>query len=265
MHCPAGRCLAALALLTLAGACGGDDSTGEPLDQLSDWGLFEGPGADAAPSDGVVLYDVISPLFMDHAFKDRYIALPPGERMEYRAEGPWGMPPGTVIVKSFGYPLDARDPSLGRRLLETRLLVLGEDGWTPWVYVWNEEQTRASRTVAGARVPVTWIDEEGVEQTLRYRVPNTNQCEGCHGGDEPMELLGPRTAQMDRDHDYGAGPTNQIDHFAALDMFAEPPAPPAERDRFEHPFDDGGDLDARARAYLDSNCAHCHQIGRAHV
>src|SRR5690606_327413 len=93
-----------------------------------------------------------------------------------------------------------------------------------------------------------------------YRVPNVVECANCHGGTEEVTPIGPRTAQMDRAHDYGAGPVNQIDHLASLGWFSEPP--PAERRRLADPFGDG-DLESRARAYLDANCAHCHREGGA--
>jgi hypothetical protein len=47
---------------------------------------------------------------------------------------------------------------------------------------------------------------------------NTNQCHDCHGKPEQTLLLGPRTRQLDRDFDFGAGPENQLDHMAALGL-----------------------------------------------
>jgi uncharacterized repeat protein (TIGR03806 family) len=243
--------LVSVAVLLALSCSGGDDAESAPA-TLAEWGLFEGPTAGAAPAEGVEPYDVIAALFMDHALKHRYMAVPEGEVIAYRDDAPWQMPLGTVIVKAFGYPIDARDPSLGERLVETRLLVREETGWRAYVYVWNDAQNEAMHARAGARVDVEWIDEAGAAQMLRYRVPNVNQCEGCHGGDGPIELLGVRTRQLDRD--------GQIERLASLGLFDRAPTAVADRPRFEDPFG-SGDIAARARAYLDANCAHCHREG----
>lgn len=244
--------VAALALLLAA--CGEEE---HPPEKLSAWGLFE-DGAAQLPAEGVVPYTIISPLFSDYSEKHRFIRLPEGGRITYTAEGDWMFPTGTVIVKTFGFLHDMRDPSVGERLVETRLLVLEEDDeWHPYVYLWDEEMKDATLHQSGARVNVAWIHTDGEARTLEYRVPNAIQCANCHGGREPTSPIGPRTVQMDRDFDYGDGPVNQIDHFASLGWFDAPPPPASERQRLVDPFGDG-DLDARARSYLDANCAHCH-------
>lgn len=233
-----------------------------PPEHLSAWGLFEDPAAQV-PVEGVVPYELISPLFSDYAAKHRFIRLPEGGRITYTDRGDWVYPTGTVIVKTFGFLHDLRDPSAGERIIETRLLVLEDDGeWHSYVYLWNDEQTDAVLTQIGARVDVEWIHRDGEPRTLEYRVPNAVQCVNCHGGREAPTPIGPRTEQVDRDFDYGHGPVNQIDHLASLGWFAEEPPPAAERQRLVDPFGDG-DLDARARSYLDANCAHCHNASGA--
>jgi uncharacterized repeat protein (TIGR03806 family) len=245
-----------LLLAALLAACGGD---GAP-ETLAGWALFD-DAAGTVPAAGVIPYDVNAALFMDDASKHRYVRVPDGMTIGYRDDGVWEFPEGTALVKSFGYLADMRDPSLGERLLETRLLVLEGGEWVSYIYRWNDAQTEATRVRGGARVPVTWIDEDGAMQSLTYRVPNEAQCEGCHGDQDPVHPLGPKTAQLDRLHDYGALPVNQIDHFASLGLLDRAPPPEADRVRFPEPFGDDPDLDRRARAYLDANCAHCHRDG----
>jgi uncharacterized repeat protein (TIGR03806 family) len=242
-------------LLLAVGGCGGEDAP----DTLARWALFD-DAARQAPAAGVVPYEVVSELFMDHAEKHRFLSVPGGETISYADDGVWGLPVGTILIKTFGYTIDLRDPSLGERLLETRLLVHEEGGWQPYVYLWDEAQSGTTRVRAGARVPVEWIDATGATQSLTYRVPNEAQCEGCHGGGLPVAPLGPKTLQLDRDYDYGSGPVNQIDHLASLGLFDATPPPAASRVRFEDPFGTG-DVELRARAYLDANCAHCHREG----
>lgn len=228
-----------------------------PYPLLSQYGLFTGNGSTQEPATDVIPYEVISTLFADFSHKRRFLRVPAGGTIGYEAEKPWRFPEGTIVVKTFSYFDDFRNPALGEQLLETRLLIKTASDWTVHTYVWNAEQTEAVRKVAGAKVNASWIDDAGTAHALEYRVPNSNQCLGCHGEAGRTDLLGPRTRQMNRDHDYGAGPENQIDHFAALGLFDVAPPPFADRQTLADPLG-SGPLDARARSYLDANCAHCH-------
>ena len=78
------------------------------------------------PAEGVIPYDLNSALFSDYAEKFRFVKLPPGTHATYRDADAFEFPVGTVIAKTFAYPRDARDPSKGRRLIETRLLTAEE-------------------------------------------------------------------------------------------------------------------------------------------
>jgi uncharacterized repeat protein (TIGR03806 family) len=233
-----------------------------PYAKLSDYGFFQGNGASQTPRAGVVPFAVNAPLFADFAAKHRFIVLPPGGKITYADTEKWVFPVGTIIVKTFSFVHDMRDPSLGERLIETRLLVHATEGWTPYVYVWNDEQTEATLFNVGARVPVSWVDEQGNPQANEYRVPNTNQCLDCHGVRGTTNLLGLRTRQMNHLFDYGAGPENQIDHMVSLAMFDGDVPPSAERQTFPDPYDpQAGTVEMRARAWLEANCSHCHRPG----
>ena len=69
--------------------------------------------------------------------------------------------------------------------------------------------------------------------------------------------LGPRTRQLNRTHDYGSGPENQLTHLASLHLFDGALPDPAGLERLSDPLGTAPVAD-RARAYLDANCAHCH-------
>lgn len=258
-----------LLLLAALAACGGmeaaapDAGPGEiPYAKLSDYGFFEGNGASQQPKPGVVPFEVNAPLFSDFAAKHRFIVLPPGGKIAYSDIDKWVFPVGTIIIKTFAFEHDLRNPSLGERVIETRLLVNRDTGWTPYVYLWNDAQTEATLYVVGARVNVTWIDDSGVQQSNEYRVPNTNQCLDCHGIVGQTNIIGLRTRQQNRLHDYGGGPENQIDHMAALGMFAGPVPPAAGRQTLPNPYDAAsGTVETRARAWLEANCSHCHRPG----
>ncbi len=89
---------------------------------ISGFNLFADPVAQI-PNAGLYPFDINTPLFSDYAVKDRFIFLPEGAAMTYREDGPFDLPVGAALVKSFSFLRDFRDPSLGRRLIETRLLI----------------------------------------------------------------------------------------------------------------------------------------------
>ncbi|MCZ7683212.1 MAG: hypothetical protein M5U28_32185 [Sandaracinaceae bacterium] len=179
---------AAIAALALcAASCEGGTY---PPERLSAWGLFA-DGAAQRPVEGVVPYEIISPLFSDYAAKHRFIRIPEGESIGYTAQGDWVFPAGTVLVKTFGFLRDLDDPSAGEHVVETRLLVLEDDGeWHPYVYLWDEDTSDAVLTQVGARVDVAWTHTDGAVRELEYRVPNAVQCANCHGGRDPVSPSG---------------------------------------------------------------------------
>lgn len=229
-----------------------------PPREVSAFGLF----ADTAgqiPVEGVIPYDVNSPLFSDYAAKHRFVKLPKGAQAEYREDGPFEFPVGTVIAKSFGYWADMRDPSKGERLIETRILVHTADGWVGLPYVWNGDATEAKLAVAGARIPVKWIHTDGGERSLNYVVPNMNQCKQCHENSGAMRPIGPGASQLNRPFSYSTGEENQLTYWTRHGALAGAPGTPEHAPRlaqWDNPA--SGTVDERARAYLEINCAHCH-------
>jgi uncharacterized repeat protein (TIGR03806 family) len=232
---------------------------GAPYETLSEWSLFI-DGAAQTPAPRVVPYDVISPLFSDYTTKLRFMWIPEGTTIGFEPETAWRFPEGSILVKTFAYLKDERDPGLGRRLLETRLLVHEPGGFVSHTYVWNEEQTEALRMIAGTTLPSTWIDASGATRSNDYGVPNTNECQECHGEAPQTDTMGGLTRQLDRDFDYGSGAENQIDRLAALGWLDSAPPAAGERERLVDPFGSAPLLD-RVRSYLDANCGHCHTEG----
>jgi uncharacterized repeat protein (TIGR03806 family) len=272
--------LRALALATLLlPACSSSDTTGggggggspivtvtptpapegSPYATLDEWHLFTDAHAQT-PAEGVIPYDVIAPLFSDYTAKQRFLWLPKGAKIGWHDTDLWNIPVGAILIKTFAYPIDARDPAKGQRMLETRLLVHeSSSGWVGHTYEWDAEQKKATRKVAGDTIDMTWIDEQGKEQKNAYDVPNTNVCQECHGKTGKTSSLGGRARQWNRDHDYGNGPENQIDHLAALGLLDVAPPAAAQRQTLTDPFG-AGDAGERGRSYLDANCSHCHGV-----
>jgi uncharacterized repeat protein (TIGR03806 family) len=232
---------------------------GQPWETLEEWHLFADAPAQK-PANRVIPYDVISELYADDAVKHRFLHVPAGSQIAFQSTRVWRFPRGSILVKTFAYPRDQRDPALGERLLETRLLILGPEGWAAETYVWDEDQTRAVRETEGTTLDVSLIDVAGSHRSHPYGVPTTEQCSECHGTGPQLNTLGGRTRQLDRDFDFGQGPENQIDHLAARGLLDPAPPPAAQRQRMVDPFG-AAPLGERARSYLDANCGHCHATG----
>lgn len=231
---------------------------------LDEWDLFADPTTQT-PKDDVIAYEVSAPLFTDYATKHRFLYVPPGEGCEvgYDATEKWSFPRGTVLVKTFAYPVDEGDPGLGEQLIETRLLVNeGSSGWRPLVYQWNDEGTEATLNLVGDVVSVSYTLEDDTQRDIPlYLVPPVENCKDCHDISGDIEPLGPSSPMLDVANDYGAGPENQIDFMhERFDLFDRAPDAIASRLVYPDPFEVGGpnsDTD-KARAYMQSNCGHCH-------
>ena len=227
---------------------------------LSAWGQLTVGEDGLQPTNGVTAYELNAPLFSDYAAKLRTVWSLEGEAVA-DANGDLQFPVGTVITKTFYYggeadavhvALDSDQRSIGlseHRLIETRLLVHRKDGWHAVSYLWNDDQTEASLKRTGAVVPLTLTSGER-EDRFAYIVPNENQCAACHASDtrtDAIHPLGPTLAQLNRG--------TQLAEWKSAGLLAGGQTSRAPQTAW-------GDLSAplneRARSYLASNCAHCH-------
>lgn len=226
---------------------------------LSQYGFFSGRVSDLTPAPGVIPYELNSPLFTDYAYKARFVKLPDGATVPYNAEEVLDFPVGTTIIKTFFFPNDATKPEKGRRLLETRLLIHEEAGWKALAYHWKEDQSDAVLEVAGGTTDIKWVNEAGQKQKFTYVMPNLNQCKGCHSWDGAMRPIGPSARQLNGDLDYGSGLQNQLMHWTESGILTGLPEDHTEIPRIAVWNDpQSGSVAERARAWLDINCAHCH-------
>lgn len=224
--------------------------------RLSAYNLFADPVAQI-PNEGLIGYDIVSPLFSDYAMKDRFIYLPDGAAMVFKEWEAFELPVGAAMVKTFSYPEDFREPDKDIRLIETRLMIHTEKGWKGAAYVWNDEQTDADLKVAGKKIPLEWTHYDGSRRSTNYLVPNMNECRFCHRATGTVGPLGPKARQLNRFLETENGRVNQLEHWKAIGILDGLP----ESDdvpRMAAWSHASGELDARAAAYLDINCAHCH-------
>ena len=271
--------VAALFLLFCLAGCGAADrvvslhASDSPPALLSDWGILLASGGQLELTDGVTPYELNTPLFSDYALKLRTIWMPAGLSAQYDATQEFDFPVGTIISKTFHYrkasdwsldnfrveitqqvALASADEALDLDeyvLLETRLLVRYEDGWRGYPYVWNATQTDATLEIAGD-VRVIELRGANKEQRINYIVPDANQCSGCHTPNHSageLRPLGPKAWQLNRSYSWWGDDDNQIAHWSRNGLLQAAPDMPATVI---------ASLQQRSRAYLDANCAHCH-------
>lgn len=222
--------------------------TGDALPRtLSEFRFFM-DGIGQTPNDRVTPYTLNTPLFTDFAVKNRFAYVPEGQTATYNAGGVFEFPVGSALIKSFGYPADFRNADSEIRWIETRLLLRRESGWIALPYIWNAAGSDAVLARAGRRLPASWIDAAGRSQEISYRVPNQNQCKSCHSLNDEIAPIGPSARNLNNGERLAQWVNRSI-----LDRVSDSaPRIPVWDDEHD------GTLDERARAYLDVNCAHCH-------
>lgn len=213
--------------------------------------------ANLIPAKGVNLLELSSTLFTDYAEKQRLIRLPKGQKLVIKGNGLPEFPEGTVLAKTFYYLKDKSDPASGRQILETRILLLKNGIWNAGTYQWNAAQTRAVYISASASVKVNWRTEDGTIRKIAYHIPGQQECVSCHRSNDQVIPIGPKAMNLNRNVMRNGQEINQLtdlQHRNLLSFTVSPSAIPAL------PFaaDTTLSLERRARAYLEINCAHCH-------
>lgn len=226
----------------------------DPPALLSQTGTFTNLTS-LTPRAGLIPYTVNAPLWTDGADKLRWIALPNDgnpnsidEQIVFSENGNWVFPQGTVIVKQFNL--------LGRKM-ETRFLIHGDDGkYYGLTYRWRDDQSDADLLVDREE---DTFDIAGQQRTWTF--PSRSDCLQCHTS-STGRVLGVRTRQLNGDLFYPqTGRTaNQLVTLNQLGFLT-----PTINETLIGSYltsvplsDTSASNEHRARSYLDSNCAHCH-------
>jgi len=255
--------------------------------KLSATGLFASVAGHKLEPD-LYRYTVNAPFWSDGASKERALYLPPGTTIGLTKSNAWDLPNGTIAVKSFG--LDDGGP---RRWIETRLLVKEVNEWAGYTYRWNDAQTDADLVEkAGADVKFgdrTWRYPSRAECmvchsraagfalglcTVQMNRPGPDGVEqldalerrGWLKPDGWME--GAREAIRERGKSLGLE-GKRLDEWVTAQTATRDQRPvpattpllarsPADYPKLPDPYAPGGDVAAKARAYLHVNCATCH-------
>ena len=229
------------------------------LPKLADLKIFRGNPSDLIPNTTSHEYSLSTPLYSDYAQKFRTISLPEGAQMTYNGEGLLQFPDNTVISKTFFYYNDERDPSKGKKLLETRILIKTNGTWDMGNYLWNEDQTEAELSNEAPVIQVNWVDSSGSGQSVGYKVPFSVNCTQCHDVNNTTIPIGPKARNLN----FVYNGKNQLQYFIDKGLLSGAPAI-SEIERLPDWLDDSFTLTERAKAYMDVNCAHCHQPSGYH-
>ncbi len=221
-------------------------NSNDPIpDQLSATGCVNASNP-TLPADGLIPYDVNALFWSDGAVKERWYAIPDATTIDVSADGDWQFPVGTVLVKNF---------RLNSALIETRLFMRHTNGeWGGYTYEWNGAGTDADRVIGG---------KQATKAGQEWIYPSGAECMQCHTAAAGFSL-GLEHGQLNKDLTYpSTGQTgNQLYTADFVDLLTNPLGDvPANLPRFADPADTGETLDARARAYLHTNCAGCHRPG----
>ncbi|WP_273453885.1 PQQ-dependent sugar dehydrogenase [Nevskia ramosa] len=218
--------------------------------KLSQTGLFSNL-TNLTPNPGLIEYGVKATFWSDGATKRRWLALPNNGLIGFTADRAWTFPADTVTVKHFEIRL-----ANGRtRRLETRVFVHQADGWAGYTYKWNAAGSDAD-LLANAEFETLTV-AGGATQVYEY--PSRSACLNCHNSAAGF-VLGIKTQQMNRSQKFPSGVTdNQLRAYNHVGLFDRDIGSSSQYRTLANPADTTTTLSRRARAYLDTNCAQCHQ------
>ena len=183
------------------------------------------------PASSAIEYTPQYPLFSDFAEKRRWLLLPAGQKIDTSDLDHFRFPIGTKAVKEF-----SRDG----KVLETRLIervnVTGDQkvDYFMGTFVWLPDGSDAVLTNDGV---------DNVNGTT-HDVPKQELCLRCHQG-EPGAILGFSTLQLSS--------SGALATFAEQKLLSDAP-----KRKYAIP---GNELQVRAIAAMQGNCAPCHSAG----
>jgi uncharacterized repeat protein (TIGR03806 family) len=229
---------------------------------LQEMGFFSGNISFLQPAQGVVLYDLNSRLFTDYAHKQRLLKLPEGKFMDYNNSNLLpNFPDNTLIAKTFYYYNDETNPSLGKQIIETRVLLKVNGAWKLGNYVWNASQTDAVLTDSGSIIPINYTDANGNAQAINYEIPSQDNCITCHSTNNIQTPIGLKLRNLNFNPQNGTVNQNQLQYLLDNGLLRGLASPSDISVLPDWTDDSSYTILERGRAYMEINCAHCHQPG----
>lgn len=251
-----------LYVVSLNGGIFGLDETGGGggtiPDQLSETGVFTNL-ATLEPASGLIEYELNHPFWSDNAITRRWVGIPDVSQAQFAATGAWVFPVRTIVIKHFELALTEGDASSQRRL-ETQLLINTSSGWQGFTYRWNAQGTDADLLTGRETETITVNLIGGGTRDQLYEYPSRTDCLGCHT-QAAGRTLGLKTRQLNRDFAYPSATDNQLRSWNNIGLFTTDIGAATQYGSFAELTDLARSVESRARAFLDTNCAICHQPG----
>ena len=226
---------------------------------LSQYDFFYGNLSDLKPNEDVFPYTLNTPLFSNYAYKKRFVYIPNGTQMTYSPDEVFSFENGTILIKNFYYPEDFRIKDGPKKIIETRLLIKEKDDWKALNYVWRDDQKDAELNYIGKKLNISWTHKDGIKKSTVYNVPNNNQCKNCHINGKDISPIGTTAAQLNLKYDMLSNQISQLEFYHKKRLIKNLP----DHDNIPKfavwDNEQSGSIEDRAKAYLDINCAHCHQ------
>jgi len=217
---------------------------------LSATGLFS-KTTPLKSAPGVIPYEINAESWADGLVKQRHFGMLSGETAEVRVgesqNKSWRFPNGSAFALTFSH--ESGQP------IETQVIHKDEGEWQFLTYAWRDDRSDADLVPAEGTTKPYQIGD----QTLSHRFASRAECTACHT-QRTFFVNAMSTEQLNRHNVVQAYTYHQFDRFEASGLFRPNQQP--KREKFPplaDPYDEDADLDARARAYLHINCAHCHR------
>ncbi|MGI2260190.1 SO2930 family diheme c-type cytochrome [Shewanella sp. GXUN23E] len=226
-------------------------------DDLAQYGLFVNElDPTNNPNSPGIFYTLSTELFSNYASKYRFIFIPAGQTISYIDQQTLTFPTGTVLVKTFALPADTqvKEPQ-NETLIETRLLIKRDAGWTTLPYRW--QAGKATLAIAGGRQSHT-MNHQGDSLTFDYPIPSRAECKVCHQqtdstGQSTIVPIGLKPWLLNT----SLNGDNQLLTWQAQGLLTNLPAINTIA-LSGSPDNQQVSLQARAKGYLAINCGHCH-------
>ncbi|UUC43834.1 hypothetical protein [Flavobacterium cerinum] len=209
--------------------------------RLSELRLFKGSLQDLIPNDSIEQLELNSTLFTDHAEKQRLLRLPKGTKLKNVDGGLPQFPEESLLAKTFYYE---------GQIIETRVLYLKNEQWNAATYQWNATQTEAYLISKGATVAV----KRKNKATIHYTIPSEAECTACHRHNGTLQPIGPKIRNLNRMVIRNGETVSQLDYLHRKQRITKQ----SINTKLPDYNDPTESLEKRARAYMDINCAHCH-------